>query len=313
MTSTHSSISVVLCTYNGEKYLPFQLDSIFRQTIPAEEIIIVDDCSSDNTLQIVKDYADRYGKIKYFVNEHNLGYVQNFSKAISLASRDYVALADQDDIWTDDHLEKLLNSIGGKAVCVGDSVMIDATGKETGKRFSEIKHNFHIPEGDVSKAYRIVYNYNPYQGAAMLIDRKWVESFLPIPANADYQDTYLAGCASLTKGLSVIPDVINRYRMHEDQVTKLWEVTLWDELRRKYHHICFPNKKVMVDSVVKNAAELPEEASRFIEEFYHILELDKQKKRFSALRIKNRHYKEIFSCTSYKYILLRSLHFLIAF
>ncbi|MBQ6958217.1 MAG: glycosyltransferase [Bacteroidales bacterium] len=157
----HPKISIALCTYNGEKYLTAQLDSILDQTHPADEIIIVDDGSTDATLDIIREYASRTDILQYFVNEQTLGYVRNFSKAISLTSGDFVALSDQDDIWTKDHIEKLLNNIGGKAVCVGDSIMIDAQGKETGERFSDIKQNYYIPENDVQKAYRIVFNYNP--------------------------------------------------------------------------------------------------------------------------------------------------------
>ena len=102
-------ISVAMCTYNGARFLSAQLDSILRQSIPVFEIIIVDDRSSDNTLDILKKYAHDYDNIRYYVNEHNLGFVNNFSSAISKTSGDYVALADQDDVWTDDHLEILLN------------------------------------------------------------------------------------------------------------------------------------------------------------------------------------------------------------
>ncbi len=305
-------ISVALCTYNGEKYLPFQLDSILNQSRPADEIIIVDDGSSDDTLLIIKEYASRTSIIKYYVNEQNLGYVQNFSLAISKTTCDYVALADQDDIWTEDHLEILLNHIGNKAVCVGDSIMIDAFGKETGERFSALKQNYYIPENDVLKAYRIIYNYNPYQGASMLIDRRWVDSFLPIPATAGYHDTYLAACSCLTKGLAVIPDIITRYRMHEGQVTSLWKVTIFNEIKHRRHFICFPSKPIIISSLLKNSPILSPEASKFVNEFNLIQELDRQRMRLKILKIKNSHYKEIYSCFSYKYIVLRSLHFLLS-
>lgn len=312
MTEGHKTISVALCTYNGADYLPAQLDSILNQTRPADEIVIVDDCSTDGTFAIIKAYAARTSVIKYYVNQTNVGYVRNFSSAISKTSCDYVALSDQDDIWTDDHLETLLKHIGDAAVCVGDCRMVNADGTPTGECFSDIKQNHYIPEGNVPKAYRIVYNYNPYQGASMLIGRKWVESFLPIPREAEFHDTFLAGCACLTQGLTVIPDIVNNYRVHNGQVSKFWKVTILQEMRRKQHHICFPNKRVMIDCVSKHAMDLTPEATAFIDEFHHILELDKQGKRLEILKIKNQHYKEIYSCKSNKYIGLRSLHFLLA-
>lgn len=304
-------ISVALCTYNGEKYLPAQLDSIINQSLQPYEIIIVDDGSSDDTRSILEQYSMKYKYIHLFYNEERLGFVRNFSSAISKTHGDYVALADQDDIWTENHLEALLHGIGHNAVCVGDAIMIDSEGKETGERFSDIKRNYYIPTDSVSKAYRIVYNLNPYQGASMLIDRNWVETYLPIPEEAGYHDTFLAGCASLTKGLVVIPDIINRYRIHEGQVTNTWKTSVFKELRHRRHRICYPSKPFFIHQVLDKNPELSSDAVSFINEFKLVLDLNNQDKRFKALRILNRHYKEIYSTTSYKYMILRSLHFLI--
>ncbi|MBQ6959103.1 MAG: hypothetical protein IJP77_11150 [Bacteroidales bacterium] len=146
----------------------------------------------------------------------------------------------------------------------------------------------------------------------MLIDRKWVDSYLPIPVEAGYHDTFLAGCASLTQGLSVIPDAITKYRIHEGQVTSSWRVTVFDEIKHRRHFICFPSKPVIIDRVLDRAQILSLDASAFINEFKRIMDLDKQNKRLKILRIKNRHYKEIYSSFSYRHILLRSLHFLLS-
>ena len=87
-------ISVAMATYNGERYLPVQLDSILNQTIQDFEIVICDDCSRDNTRKILEDYAKLDSRIKVYLNETNLGFKKNFEKAISLCSGDYVALSD---------------------------------------------------------------------------------------------------------------------------------------------------------------------------------------------------------------------------
>ena len=307
------SISIALCTYNGAAYIAEQLDSILGQTLPPDEIVIVDDGSTDDTPGIVRGYAEKYGNIHFFENEERLGFVRNFSRAISLTKGDYVALSDQDDIWTENHLEVLLSHIGDKAVCVGDAVMIGPDGRETGRKFSEIKENYFIPDRDVSKAYRIIYNYNPYQGASMLIDRKWVESLLPIPTEAGYHDTFLAGCASLSQGLTVIPDIITRYRMHEGQVTHLWKADVLKEIIHKRHFICYSSKEVLIDCLVAAGYDLSQEALAFIREFKQILELGRQKKWGGVLRIKNRHYRNIYSCKFPRHLLLRSLFTLLPF
>src|SRR5688500_10348209 len=92
-------VSIALCVYNGEKFLREQLDSLVNQSYPNIEIIASDDRSTDASLLILQEYADRYPYFKFGQNEQNLGYVKNFEKVISLCSGDLIALSDQDDIW----------------------------------------------------------------------------------------------------------------------------------------------------------------------------------------------------------------------
>ena len=101
-----------MCTYNGAKYLKEQLDSIINQTYPIYELIIQDDCSTDETTSILKEYAQRYSFIHYRINEKNKGYNLNFFSAIALAKGDYIAISDQDDIWERNKIELQINSIG---------------------------------------------------------------------------------------------------------------------------------------------------------------------------------------------------------
>lgn len=313
MPINNKTVSVAMCTYNGAQYLRPQLDSILNQSYPPSEIIIVDDNSSDDTVELLKEYADKSDLIRVYVNDFNLGFLKNFSLAISKTSCDYVALSDQDDIWDEKHIERLIESIGEKAICVGESRLIDSSGNDIGLTFNDIRGNNYIPKGDISKAYRIIYNYNPYRGADMLINRSWIEGFLPIPPAVEYHDTFLAACASLTSGLVVINDVVSYYRIHTSQVTtNILKVSIIDELKRRRHLICFHNKIHIISSIKKRAVHIPPKAMEFINEFDSIQDLDKRPgNRLKILMIKNSHYKEIYSCTSYKYILLRSLHFLL--
>ena len=75
-------ISLVMPTYNGETYLREQLDSIYGQTLVPDEVIVVDDCSTDGTVEILKEYSIKYG-LKFYINDTNLGYNKNFAKGIS--------------------------------------------------------------------------------------------------------------------------------------------------------------------------------------------------------------------------------------
>jgi glycosyltransferase involved in cell wall biosynthesis len=103
-------LSVALCTYNGEKFLKKQLDSILNQSVAVDEIVICDDGSTDATVQIVTDYKLTYPNvIQLFINEVNLRSNKNFEKAVSLCSGDYIFLSDQDDIWRSDKVAKTLD------------------------------------------------------------------------------------------------------------------------------------------------------------------------------------------------------------
>ena len=101
-------ISVAMATYNGEVYLRKQLDSILHQSLPVDEIIICDDQSSDGTVDIIQEYIKQYPHIHLYKNEQNLGYKRNFKKALSLCSKEYIFLCDQDDIWDSDKVKEMV-------------------------------------------------------------------------------------------------------------------------------------------------------------------------------------------------------------
>lgn len=106
-------ISVVLATYNGEKYLIEQLDSIFYQSRKPDEVIIVDDCSTDNTQLLIKEYIKRRNLKTWILicNDNNLGWKKNFKKGFDLCTGDLIFPCDQDDIWHTDKIELMSKSI----------------------------------------------------------------------------------------------------------------------------------------------------------------------------------------------------------
>lgn len=113
-------ISVVMATYNGEKFIKEQLDSIRLQTIIPEEVIICDDCSTDTTVALVKTYIEKYSlqnSWKLWINEKNLGFADNFHKAIGMASGDYIFFSDQDDIWKKKKIEIMIEIMDQRSDC----------------------------------------------------------------------------------------------------------------------------------------------------------------------------------------------------
>src|SRR5688500_11031805 len=92
-------VSIVIGTYNGEEYLKEQMESLLSQTYGSLEFIICNDLSTDGTYGMLKEYAARDTRIKLTRNQINLGYNRNFGQAMRQASGEYIAIADQDDIW----------------------------------------------------------------------------------------------------------------------------------------------------------------------------------------------------------------------
>lgn len=106
-------ISVVMTTYNGEDYIRKQLDSIMRQEIMPDEMVIVDDASTDNTVKILNEYKINYLDVKWVIieNAFNIGWKKNFAKAIKAASGDYIFLSDQDDYWCSDKIRLMYDAM----------------------------------------------------------------------------------------------------------------------------------------------------------------------------------------------------------
>lgn len=121
-----------MCTYNGaSRHLAEQLDSLFAQTRLPEEIIVQDDCSTDNTMELLADYARRAPadvKMRVYRNEHQLGINRNFFSAMHRSSADLIAICDQDDVWLPQKLEEQYTAIGEKMMCVCRSVPFSETG-----------------------------------------------------------------------------------------------------------------------------------------------------------------------------------------
>lgn len=205
-------ISVAMTTYNGSKYLREQIDSILNQTEKDFELIICDDCSSDDTFAIISDYEKNDFRIHVYKNEKNLGYVKNFEKAISLCKGDYIALSDQDDVWLPEHLSILLDNIkaGGYSLVGANALLVDFNNIYLG---TKLINNYTLPNNKHDFEIMLLYR-NVFQGAAILFDRTILNKALPFPENMKFHDWWLALVASENNGVNYIDEPVLRYRQH---------------------------------------------------------------------------------------------------
>lgn len=116
-------VSIVMASYNGEKYLGEQIDSIMSSTYQDFEIFIVDDGSQDNTMEILEQNKEKYpDKIHISQNESNMGVTLNFLNAINKTTSDYVMLCDQDDVWNKDKIARTLKKVKQMEVQFGKNI-----------------------------------------------------------------------------------------------------------------------------------------------------------------------------------------------
>lgn len=106
----NKKVAVIMSTYNGEKFIREQLDSILNQTYKNIEIVVRDDGSKDSTVEIVKEYMKNNSNIILYEGE-NLGFIKSFFELLKLADADYYAYADQDDVWIENKIELAVNSL----------------------------------------------------------------------------------------------------------------------------------------------------------------------------------------------------------
>lgn len=207
-------VSIALCTYNGERFLVQQLDSILAQDYEHLEIIAVDDASSDGTWDILQDYSAREPRMRVIRNESNLGHLRNFERALAHCSGDYIAPADQDDIWLPGKISRLLSIAPRHAAVYCDSLLIDESGRSLGQRVSERLRRYSGRDPSV-----FVF-FNCASGHAMLLQRETVKRALPFP-DVEAHDWWLAFVAASLGGIAYLDEVLVHFRRHASATTHL--------------------------------------------------------------------------------------------
>ena len=116
-------ISICMATYNGEKYIKEQIDSILPQLSKNDEIIISDDSSTDDTLSIIRSFNDHRIKIFSGCNFHSP--ISNFENALKYAKGDYIFLSDQDDVWLENKVERMMEALKQYSLVVSDCYVVN--------------------------------------------------------------------------------------------------------------------------------------------------------------------------------------------
>lgn len=201
-------ISIAMATYNGEKYIEEQLQSFVDQTLQPDEVIVTDDNSTDNTVEIIREFAKKAPfKIEVSINEKNLGYAGNFSAALMKTTGDLVFLSDQDDVWFAEkisHMVHLATSKPKYLIYMNDAELTD--GKLNSVNLTKC--------GQIKSAGL---NDNSFvMGCCCAVRRELLDFTLPIPQKFKAHDNWLVEIADGLEKKYIDLKVLQYYRRHEN-------------------------------------------------------------------------------------------------
>ena len=199
-------VSIVMCTYNGEKYLSQQLDSILNQTYPIYELYIQDDGSSDSTIEIIEEYQKKHPIIHYSVNSEQKGINENFYSALEKVKGNYIAIADQDDIWLPEKIEKEMNCIGDNYLCF---CLSEPFGEGKELHFDSNYPNFGLMRLSVC---------NVVSGHTILMKKELLQ-LLQYKNKQVYYDCTLALLAAAHNKITFCNEILCRHRRLNDSAT----------------------------------------------------------------------------------------------
>lgn len=204
-------ISVCMACYNGELYIREQIASILDQLEAEDELIIVDDASSDDTAVEIQKCSD--SRIRYIRNEQNLGVNRSFEKAITMAKNPYLFMADQDDLWTEGRVDVMLSKLEkGYLLVSGNSDAMDAQGNQSSYDLGTLKSADSDRYGN--NIVKIFMGNAYYYGCAMAFRRELKRVILPFPNFIESHDLWIAMAANLAKNNLHLEEIVLKRRIH---------------------------------------------------------------------------------------------------
>jgi glycosyltransferase involved in cell wall biosynthesis len=198
-------VSVCIATFNGEKYIKQQLDSILYQLDINDEVIISDDNSTDKTIEIISRYKDSRIKI---LNANFRDFRKNFENALKVAKGEYIFLSDQDDVWLSGKYKRCLEIIQEYDLVVTDSILVDDNLQEIKPSFFKF---YNSGKGILKNIYR-----STYFGSCMAFKKRLLTYSLPLPKTKEIgHDLWIGIVAEIIGNVFFLNEPLLLYRRHE--------------------------------------------------------------------------------------------------
>jgi glycosyltransferase involved in cell wall biosynthesis len=219
------TISIAMCTYNGEKYLQEQLDSLLQQMRLPVELVVCDDCSEDRTVSIIQEFASTATfPVRLFINKKNIGFFRNFEHAISLCQGEIIAFSDQDDVWLPEKLakiEQVFQEHPHLGLAMSNASIVDENLQKLGDLWKLKGFNRNLQKRFAGgHAFEVLLKCIPALGFTLAFRANLRPLILPIPSGARGRwshDFWTALIISAFKEVALIPDQLVKYRLHANQ------------------------------------------------------------------------------------------------
>lgn len=208
-----SKVSVVMSVYNGERYIKESIESVLNQSEKDFEFIIIDDGSTDKSLEIIKEYEERDDRIK-LISRENKGLIYSLNEGIELSNSEYIARMDCDDISNPERLEEQLKYMkeNNLAICGSFAESIDKDGNEIGDMV--------YPTG-LNNIRRFAILHNPFIHPSVMFKKSIIQKVGSYKSFFKYIEDYELWTRIIFKhSVDNIPKQLLRYRLHDNQITR---------------------------------------------------------------------------------------------
>jgi len=277
-------IDVLLATYNGEKYIKEQIESILNQTYKNIRLIISDDCSKDITPEILEEYKQRDNRIEIYKQKENIGVVKNIEFLLKQVKSPYFMLADQDDYWLPEKIEKSFETLKKQNadLVFGDLEVVDENLNIIYNSFNDYmlltrKINKYINN------YKINYLYNCVTGCTILAKAETIKEILPLPTNSKYliHDHWIGLMVALNGKLAYMPGKYIKYRQHGNNQVGTEKISHGFKKLEQVRELFINVKLGVFGTYVENNEKFPENIQDLNNQAFNYFKMLQKKNNFN--------------------------------
>lgn len=280
----NEKVDILVATYNGEKYLRDQLDSILNQTYKNIRVVISDDCSKDSTGDILKEYEQKDCRIKLYIQNKNLGVVKNIEFLLKQVENNYYMLSDQDDVWLNEKVEKSLEKLKQEKadLVFGDLEVVNQKLETIYPSFGD----FMLLNRKINKfinSDKLNYLYNCVTGCTILAKKETIEKILPLPEKSKYliHDHWIGLMASIYGKVAYIKEKYIKYRQHGNNQVGTNKISHGFKEFKQVRELFINVKLGVFGTYVENNDRFPQKIQERNTEAYNYFKMIQNKRNFN--------------------------------